>query len=58
MKKLILIKENQVPISQEEIACYCDFCGGNPGRMSFISSFEDETQICFDCVIQLNKLIK
>lgn len=55
--KLILIKDKQIAISREIIACYCDFCGSSKDKMSFVSSFEDEMQICESCIKQLYKLV-
>ena len=57
-QKLILVKDNQIAIHREKISCYCDFCESSYGEMSFVSSCENATQICENCIIQLNKLIK
>ena len=63
MKKLKLIKENELAVSAEQ-SIYCDFCGDNNKKV-FTSSFDDsddsrkcETQICEDCVKQLYKFCK
>lgn len=66
MKKLRLIKEKELAISEGVNFLYCDFCGeaNTPG---FTSTFDDrrdgderkcEMQICKECIIQLFKLIK
>lgn len=60
MKKLKLIKENELAVSSEQ-SIYCDFCG-EKNKKVFTSSYDDnddgrkcETQICLDCVKQLSK---
>ena len=64
MKKLILIKNNQIAIHYDYQSLYCDFCGTSK-TPTFTSSFDDrsdgdnrkcEMQICFSCVEQLYKL--
>lgn len=57
-QKLILIKDGQLAIKREMIACYCDFCGKSKGKIAFTSSFEDEMQICESCVRQLTNQLK
>lgn len=63
MKKLKLIKVNEIAVKIED-SIYCDFCGIDDVKV-FTSSFDDSTpqrdnnemQICFSCVAQLNKHI-
>lgn len=62
MKKLRLIKQNQIAISREQ-SIACDFCGDEDKEV-FTSSYADhidqsrnESQICLHCIIQLHKLI-
>ena len=65
MKKIKLIKDNELAVSQEQ-SIYCDFCG-EENKKVFTSSFTNnpherlekaEMQICEDCINQLYKLIK
>lgn len=61
MKTIKITKEKDLPVKIEH-SIYCDFCG-EPEKTVFTSSFDDssivrdnnEMQICFDCVKQLNK---
>jgi len=62
MKKLRLRAKNTVYVEKEN-SIGCDFCG-DEGKEVFTSEYEDhidqsknESQICFDCVKQLNKFL-
>ena len=60
MKKLILLKVNQVAVTQE-FSIGCDFCGEEDKEVftsaydSHIDQSRNESQICYDCVKQLYK---
>jgi hypothetical protein len=62
MKKLKLLKENDVAI-RREVSIECDFCG-DAGKEVVTSAYNhhidesrNESQICFDCIRQLAKLV-
>jgi len=62
MQKLKLIKQNEVAIKKEQ-SIECDFCG-DADKEVITSSYDhhidesrNESQICFDCIKQLAKLV-
>jgi hypothetical protein len=65
MKKIAIKNTKNLYVIRDAEGMYCDFCG-EVNKGMFESEFEDDPkncgntnmQICYDCVIQLNKLIK